>query len=164
MTFSFCKNVAKILSSIWEFHKGTLDECVIRIKCWRNVKYITTGGKDWWALKGEKGTVPWKGFVFKEDQKCQIFLQLTVLLWNIARNWCFKNIEYKIVFDFPWEGLKGTGEYDFFGRNSSKARKGNMIFSYCYQTSWNIIIRWYYFKANNFQKYLYYYHFVIALL
>ena len=86
MQFWFCKNFSQIVSSIWEFDKGTLHKCVIREICWRNVKYITTGGKDWWALKGHKYNMPWKGFVFKEDQKSQIFLQLTVLLWNIARN------------------------------------------------------------------------------
>ena len=64
----------------------------------------------------------------------------------------FKNIQYLF-----------SAEYIFFGRNSPDARKGNKIFSYRDQTSWNIIIRWYYFKANNFQKYLYYYHFPIVL-
>ena len=91
MEFCFCKNFAYIFLSISEFHKWALPECNVCKMCFRNVKYITTYGKDWWPLKVTLASCNIEHFVSKEDQKSQIFLQLTVLLCNIARNWSLLN-------------------------------------------------------------------------
>ena len=107
-------------------------------------------------------------FVFKEDQKSQIFLQLTVLLCNIGRSWYFSNWYVSKIFNWKTfmfsleKALREHSNVIFFGRNSFDERKGNMIFSYWWLPSGNIITKWYYFKASNFQKYLCYLLFLIT--
>ena len=86
-------------------------------------------------------------FVSKEDEKSQIFLKLTVLLCNIARNWYLLNWYVSNIFKiksfvFTWEGLKGALQCNFFGRNRCDGRKENMFF-YWWLPSASIGIKWY---------------------
>ena len=46
-----CKIFPYTVVFIQEFYKGTLSECDVRKMCCRNIKYIASGGKDWWPLK-----------------------------------------------------------------------------------------------------------------
>ena len=82
--------------------------------------------------------------VFKEDQKSQIFLQLTVLLCNIARKWYISRIFniksslFSLEKAWPWNII--------FLEEISLMQEKEMISSYWWLTSGNII-KWCYLKT-----------------
>ena len=112
--FCFCKNFGYIFFSIWQLYKWALPECDVRKICFRNVKYITTYRKDWWPRWGDTSIMwYWREFISKEDQKSQIFLQLTVLSCNSARNWYLLNWYVSNIFNiksFLFSLEKALGE------------------------------------------------------
>ena len=109
-------------------------------------------------LRWHKHNVTLNIFVFKEDQKSQIFLQLTVLLWNIGRNWWVSRIFNIKSYLFSFEKPSREQSSIIFWKK----------FLWCKKRKYAIFLLvpnllGGYFKANNIKSYLYYCHILFTL-